>query len=260
MTGWDDPNIQHKGAVQQILDAREKASTAVSEARQYSLSTTDPHLAAVNGGKDAALAIGCSQAVVDYLLELRPYRHQSTNWNVDFGDIELPKSVKMRKSAQQRGESPTRTLWLCRQPQVPLTGLSRLIEVVNMTVVYSSNRSKVGASINSGDTLTIDSEQYGTLVVEDRRVWNEVLRGTKTVEEAANHPSVRPQKTTPDEKQSYTPAKPPGAGGYAKKYKVVLPDDQLLRLYEAAEQIAGDVDMLAEIEPPDHSSSGSEAI
>lgn len=255
---YDQPNIQHKGAVQQLLDAREKASTAVSEARKYSLSTADPHLAAVDGGQDAALAIACSQAVIDYLLELRPYRHQSSNWDIDLGGIELPRSVEVKKTAQRRGHPPTRTLWLCRQPHIPLTGLSKTIEIVNMSVLYSSNRPRKDATIDRGGEYRVNTEQYGTLVVDDQRVFEEVLSGDMTTQEAANHPSVRPQNA--DAQESYTPARSTGSGGHTQRYKVVLPDDQLLRLYEAAEQVAGDVDMLAEIELPDHTSTGSGAV
>ena len=261
MSSYGEPNVQHKGAVQQIIDARQTALNAVSQARKLSLSTPHPNLAPTDGDGDAELASACSQAVVDYLLHLRPYRHQSENWNVDFGNIELPKQIEGKPSKRRGGWDKTgQPIWLCRQPQVPLTGLSTIIEVVNMTVVYSSNKRHISGSVTD-DRLKINTEQYGTLVVDDRRLFNQVLSGEAAVEEIADHPSVHPYEPRETEQQSYTPAEPPRNGnGTAKSYKIVLPDDQLLRLFEAADEIAGEVDMLAEIEPPDHSSGGGDAV
>lgn len=258
---YDDPNIQHKDTVRQILAAREKAYNAVSQARKLSLSTPHAHLAPTGGEGGAADAIACSQAVADYLLQLRPYRHQSDSWNVDFGDIGLPKRIQVEREARRRSESKTRPLWLCRQPKIALTGLSTLIDVLNMTVAYSSARPLQPGERDTGDSFKIETDEYGTLVVGNERLFKQVASGAATVDEIAAHPSVHPEDTRGVDEESYTPAEPPRADeGRMKTYKIVLPDDQLLRLVEAADDIAGEVDMLAEIDLPDRNAGGGDAV
>jgi len=257
MSSYGEPSVQHTSTVQQILDARERALNAVSLARKVTLSTPHPNLAATDGGEDAEIASNCSQALVDYLLHLRPYRGQSQNWGIDLGALSLPKSLQDQDSASgwSSSKSPQR-LYICRQPKVRLAGLSDVIEAVNSTVMYSSNK-EVEASMNPVTKNKVKTEN-GELVVEDRRLFHQLLRGEKTVGDVVDHPAVHPPKTHRNE--GYTPAKPPIAGGDSKTFKIVLADDQLLRLFEAADEIAGEVDMLAEIEAPDHSSEGGDAI
>ena len=257
MSSYGEPSVQHTSTVQQILDARERALNAVSLARKVTLSTPHPNLAPTDGGRDAEIASDCSQAIVDYLLHLRPYRAQSQNWGIDLGALNLPESVQddgpNRRGGWGRSTAP---LYLCRQPRVRLGGLSDVINVVNSTVMYSSNR-EIQGSINPQTKNTVETEN-GKLVVEDTRLFRQLLRGEKSIDDVADHRAVHPPKSRRNE--GYTPAKPPLPDGDSKAFKVVLADDQLLRLFEAADEIAGEVDMLAEIEPPDHGSDGGDSI
>jgi hypothetical protein len=256
MSSYGEPSVQHTSTVQQILDARERALNAVSLARKVTLSTPHPNLAATDGGRDAEIASNCSQALVDYLLHLRPYRAQSRNWNIDLGALALPKSVQDDgPSRRGDGGQSGQPLYLCRRPQVRLAGLSDVIDAVNSTVMYSSNRQ--GDASMSRQTKDRVKTESGELVVEDRRLFRQILRGETTIDDVIDHPAVHPPKTT---RADYTPAQPPLPGGDSKTFKLVLSDDQLLQLFEAADEIAGEVDMLAEIEPPDHSSDGGDSI
>ena len=185
MSNFNDPSVQHTNTVQQILDVRERAHKAVSLARKVTLSTTHPNLAATDGGRDADIASDCSQALVDYLLHLRPYRGQSQNWNIDLGALALPESIQ-DDSANGGWDSgkTSHPLYLCRQPQVRLAGLSDVIEAVNSTVMYSSNR-EVEASMNPVTKNKVETES-GELVVENRRLFHQLIRGETTVDELAD--------------------------------------------------------------------------
>lgn len=230
---YDDPNIQHRSTVQQIVDARQRALTAVSEVRQVQIDTPHPNLAPMPSDGEQ-LPILATQAVVDYLLQLRPYRAMSENWGIDFGTIELPKRIGSGQNVF--AENNDGGLWLCRDPHVPVGDVSQLIHALNTDVHYSSNHPP---STAGRDRVT--------------------PRGyTAPGEETTQHTNGE-----------YTPAIPAvddypgdtaGSDGELRSFKLVMGPDRLLTLVEIADEIAGEVDMLAEIELPDHTSGGGDAV
>lgn len=203
MSSYGDPAPEHRNAVSQVSKARQRALNAVSELRQSNIQTPHQNLARVKQNpNDPAepsdeLPIACTQAVVDYLLQLRPYRHTSRNWEVDFGKIVLPESVGSSGSKRRSGGIPG-NLNLQGEQQIPLGNTSEIIEAANTTVCYTS--------VSLGN-------QFGTSTRVKRR-----------------------------------------------RYKVVFSPGTLLKIVELADEIAVEMDMLAELKPPDHSSGGGDAV
>lgn len=203
MSSYGDPAPEHRNAVSQVNEARQRALTAVSEMRKANIRTPHPNLARVKQNPDDPtepsddLPIACTQAVVDYLLQLRPYRHTSENWEVDFGEIVLPESLEAEGS-NRRSDGISGSLTLDGGGAVPLGDTSQIIEAANTTVTYSG----VSAGRSLGSSL--------------------------------NHEQ--------------------------RKYKVVFSAHTLLKIVELADEIAAEMDMLAELEPPDHSTDGGDAV
>lgn len=263
---YDEPKVQHKSTVQQIIDARQRALTAVSEVRQVQINTPHPNLARMSGdGKQ--LPVLATQAVVDYLLQLRPYRKSSQNWDVDFGKIVLPKTLSSDLPGRDRG---TRQLWICRQPEVPASNASELIQALNSDVHYSTNHPDSPTA--KGRTNTVQTRQNGIKVTNvtyritpdtypgtyqvNKNTAQRIREGQITQDEAVEMGLVVDDQD--DETEEYTPAIPEvrnsgagdiaGPGGEVRSYKLVIGPDALLQLVELADEIAAEVDMLAELE------------
>lgn len=197
MSSYGDPEPEHRNAVANVDKARQRALTAVSEVRKANIITPHPNLAPpeveIEHDSTPTLPVACSQAVVDYLLQLRPYRHNSTNWSINFGKITLPKTVDVGSSRRGGSGKPYS---LQGDRVFPLTDASEVIDAVNTTVVY----------------------QYTDLNGD----W--------------------------------------GDDSDTKRYKVVFSPGTLLKIVEVADEIAAEMDMLADEKPPDHSSGGGDAV
>jgi hypothetical protein len=279
MSSYDEPKVQHKNTVQQIIDARQRALTAVSEVRQVQIDTPHPNLAPASGDSKK-LPVVATQAVVDYLLQLRPYRSMSENWGIDFGTIELPKRIG--SGSDVFGESNGADLWLCRDPHVPVRNVSQLIQSLNSDVHYSTNHPPSNA--DTGGVTPRGSTQPTTGCASyhirpdgsnrtyriDEKTFRQVQRGGLTPMEAIDMGLTKVEENTAqEENEQYTPAIPavddhpgdtPGSDGKLKSFKLVMGPDRLLTLVELADEIAAEVDMLAEIDLPDHAAGGGEAV
>jgi hypothetical protein len=266
MSSYDEPKVQHKSTVQQIIDARQRALTAVSEVRQVQINTPHPNLARMSGdGKQ--LPVLATQAVVDYLLQLRPYRKSSQNWDVDFGTIDLPKTVSSDIPGRGRG---SQQLYICRQPKVPATNASQLIQALNSDVHYSTNHPNSSTTTTGNNTVQarqtgakvttvtyrISPDTYPGTYQVSQETAKRIRQGQITEAEAVEKGMIVDNQD--DKTEEYTPAIPEvrnnGAGdisgpnGEVRSYKLVVGPDALLQLVELADEIAAEVDMLAELE------------
>lgn len=198
MSSYGAPAPEHRNAVSSVNKARQRALNAVSEARQSNITTPHPNLAppevAVEHDSSPSLPVMCSQAVVDYLLQLRPYRQNSENWNINFGEITLPETVSI--GSNRRGDGGVKVYRLQGDGVFPLTNATEVIGAVNTTVLYQ--------------------------FIDLSASWN-------------------PSHDT-------------------NQYKVVFSPGTLLKIVEVADEIAAEMDMLAELEPPDHNASGGDAV
>ena len=262
--GYNDPDPASQNAIRQINDARHRALKAVSEMRQADITQPHRNLSPAQDGSKS-LPVVCSQAVVDYLIHLRPYRHQSQNWGIDFGTVQLPKQIAQGKS-KRLGQSSTKPpLWCCHQPEIPVSNASELIQAVNNTVYYSTNK-------QSSENNTPGSDKHKlrlpdrVLLFDDIDDMEAVMGGSVSAEEALSFGMAITLQEEKQKESQYEPAVPwvsrrrSNTGGSVKAYKVVFPSDRLLQIVEHADEIAAEMDMLADIEPPDHSATGAGAV
>lgn len=274
---YQEPKPEHRNALAQIDDARQRALRAVSELRKREVQSPHPNLTPARRNGES-LPVLSTQTVADYLLQLRPYRANSRKWQVDFGTIELPTEIAGSPDGRLGGGAST-PLYLCRQPEVPLRNVSQLIEALNMDICYSTNKPSNGSTSSSLEGRRVDGIP-GTVHVEyridppnypgkhevDEKTYRAIQRGAITLDEAVEMGAT--DGDAADEDEGYTPAIPSveksagrsrGKSGELKKFKFVFGPDRLLRLVETADEVAAEMDMLAEFEDPDYVSGGGDA-
>ena len=236
MSDYGSPDADHTAALTAVDEARQDALTAVSEMRQHGAPPHHPNLAPTDGQKE--LATICTQKVVDYLLQLRPYRENSQNWNTDLGTLHLPKELGTPGSKRRSG-GVTQNLWLCRQPEIPLRNVSEVIKAANMTVQYSTMR---------GEQFSPTPTAGGMTVVTS---------------------SEQQQQQQEDRESNYVPAKPAtsssaglgrGSSHETKPFNLVFSDRTLLELVELGDEVAAEIDILIELEAPDYESGSQGAV
>jgi len=276
MSDYGSPDPEHTAALAAVDEARQEALRAVGEMRQFGPPPHHPNLAPADGA-EKTLASMCTQKVVDYLLQLRPYRTSSQNWGVTLGTLELPTRLDTG-SSNRRGGGQKRDLWLCRQPEIPLNDVSHVIEAANMSVQYSTCRQTRPTTSPAKKTpkpiLKTGTEEYGRLKFDDQESLLSVAFGSKSVEAAIKQGVARPAPDNePDESQSdndsYTPAVPVsnnksglkrGVSHNTKSFNIVFESQTLLTLVEIADEVAAEIDLLIELDAPDFESGGQGAV
>lgn len=264
----DDPN--NRSALEQVNEARERATSAVSEMRQRGTPNHHPNLAPADQGQKV-LATVATQSVADYLLQLRPYRATSNGWDVNFGGVELPKEIS-RGQAPGRSEAELPSLWCCQQPFVPIRNVSELIKAANMSVRYSTAKAPQSpAQVGSGrgsstSTYTVRTKNYGEVRLRDQSAFNSVVSGAMSVKKAIEAGlAVTDEKNDAPEEPGYIPADPNvdnstgdtrGRDGVVRTYNLVFPARTLLRFVEVADEVAADMNLLIEFETPAEQDGG----
>lgn len=266
--GSTDPN--HTTALSDLHEARKEALYAVSEMRQFGTTSHPPFLSPADGD-DKTLATVCTQKVVDYPLQLQPYRDNSQNWDVDLGGIEIPKKINTGKRKRRSGGQKA-DLWLCRQPKIPMRDMSDVISVANTTVQYSSNRpDRSDSPLTGKNTYHLRTgTEYGELVFTDRRAFEAVASGQMTYQQAFDTgAAIQKGEVESTGSEGYTPAIPSntnsaglnrGSSHKTRSFNIVFPADILLQLVELADEVAAEIDTLIEIDNPDYESDGRGAV
>lgn len=291
MSNFGDPGPGHRNALDAVNEARQKALTAVSKMRQAGPPPHLPNLAPADD-EEPALATIATQAVVDYLIQLRPYRSHSSTWNVSFGELRLPEQIGGEEPPGRLGKSTNpRALHICRNPSFYVENVSDFVEVANATVSYSSElRSDPGAGdwqprngsafnqpwndTNTGDVCdqwTLETEKYGTLRFTDKDRLNALLKGEISVDEAAQfaEPADQPDTDDTDEGDDLVlgdpnvrsvPGDTRGRDPEVKSFKLVFPADDLQRFLQLGDDVAAELDVLADLEAPDHAAGPGGAV
>jgi len=276
MSGFGDPSPQHQNALSAVDEARQRALGAVSEMRQRGTSGHHPNLAPA-GGEDPPLASLCTQAAADYLLQLRPYRANSRSWEVDMGGVELPTEIPGGTS-NRLGKKRKPPLYLCRQPVVPIRNVSDLIDAANMTVQYSTKKSPPehpgSSALDSGSRWVAETEDHGEVEFRDKSAWKAVASGALSVQEALDTGIAISEEQLDDnvehaEQDKYVPADPNvgevsgrarGPDHKVRTYNLVFPAGTLLRFVQLADEVAAELDLLADLESPDYEPGGGGAV
>ena len=269
MSDYGSPEPNHTAALAAVDEARQEALAAVSERRQYGASPHHPNLAPADGEK--TMASICTQKVVDYLLQLRPYRENSQKWNLDLGTLTLPTQINIDGNNRRSGRG-SRTMWLCRQPEIPLNNISNVINAANKTVQYSTNKGEQSTAFTPpGGTqfrLRTTSER-GEFVFNDERTLAKTLSGEMEYDEARARGGAIRERDLEEKTRDYVPATPAsngspglsrGSSTKTKSFNIVFGDQTLLELVEIADEIAAEIDILIELDAPDFESGGQGAV
>jgi hypothetical protein len=215
MSNYGGADPAHRNALSAVNDARQKALDAVSKLKQMGPRPHPPYLAPADGDVPADATIA-TQAVVDYLMQLRPYRSGSAVWNVSFGELLLPQTIPgddppgRTSSAMMGFGGGARKLYICRPPKLFIENVSDFVDVANLTVQYSTERQHDPGSQSTNRTLTGDeaavlgaryggdyvtdhttsvkitlqTEEYGDLTFDDVETAKAVVQGSLSPSEA----------------------------------------------------------------------------
>jgi hypothetical protein len=220
MSGYGDPGPGHRNAIDAVAEARQTAIKGVSEMRKAGPRPHHPRLAPA--GDEPALATMATQAVVDYLMQLRPYRGHSASWDVSFGELQLPADIQeSSKAAMGWDRTPSRRLHVCRQPTFYVENVSDFVEVANMTVQYSSKiRRRPGStSEETADSLTLGDPNVQSRAGRDR-----------------------------------------GRTHTVKSFNLVFGAGELQKFLQLGDDVAAELDVLADLEAPDHAAAPGGAV
>lgn len=215
MSNYGGADPAHRNALSAVNEARQKALDAVSKLKQMGPPAHHPYLAPADGDLPADATIA-TQAVTDYLMQLRPYRSGSAVWDVSFGELHLPQTVPgddppgRTSSAMMGFGGGARKLYICRHPKLFIENVSDFVDVANLTVQYSTKRRRDSDSQPTNRTLTADeaavigaryghdyvtehttsvkitlqTEEYGELTFDDVETAEAVVQGALSPSEA----------------------------------------------------------------------------
>jgi hypothetical protein len=159
------------------------------------------------------------------------------------------------------------------------------VEVANMTVQYSSKiRRGPGSTGNPGggtsalnqpttnnvDRWTVGTEQYGTLAFEEKRhvrglmtgdlTLTEALQFAEVVEEEADEEEADDRVTLGDPNVASHPGDTRGRDPEVKSFKLVFNASGLQRFLTLGDDVAAELDVLADLEAPDHAATPGGAV
>lgn len=133
MSSYNDPSQGHTEAIKQLSESR---ATVRHYIRQLNAdgpaSGFHPNL--VESDKTPTPYSVATAALVDYLLQLRPYRDSSPAWNEGLGAVTLPETFT--KNSDVFGEPGDSTYEIQIDPVQELPSLSHVINIASMEVVY----------------------------------------------------------------------------------------------------------------------------
>jgi hypothetical protein len=280
MSQFGEPGPGHRNALDAVAEARQTALSAASKMRQAGPPPHHPNLAPASD-EEPRLATIATQAVVDYLMQLRPYRNHSSTWNVSFGELQLPETMPGEKNPAEswnnKGRGPD--LYICQNPTFYVQNVSDFVDVANMTVQYSSQtrtprgRGDWEPEPNPGSitkAVEISTEEYGTLRFTDKERARELLFGDLSPTAALEYAELADEDDTTDtEEDSVTlgdpnataaPGDTRGRDPQVESYKLVFPPGELLRFVQLGDDVAAELDVLADLEAPDHAAGPGGAV
>ena len=242
MSSYDSPDAGHRNALAQLSEDRKRCMEFFSAIRENTPNTFHTHLVAQPASASEQTLVKTNQAVAQYLLQLHPYRTDSERWEIDLGSVRIPEHVPGIRS-KRRSASTAPRLRICRMPSVRLTSLSDVIAAINMTVTYSQNFSPESAVTAprgtevrvGGRSVHVGDETLEAWLAGDVSDAELIERGRLAAEESRSE-------------DTFEPARPAGDGQQSRSFKFVFPSDMLLGLVEHADEIAAEMDMLADIE------------
>lgn len=222
----DDQSQEHKTAISQLAKARERALEAVHAVRAENMDRASTNL--IQQAATPHIAAEATQSVCDYLTHLRTFSHNSEHWQTELGVIQLPKTIEASSPGRKRG---TEGVYRCTQmPYLNITDMAAAIRAGNVEIVYS--RSGSGGVEFQGQTQKVFYRVGGRdLTKKGLKQFNEGEPINECDTRGGLQTDFRPAPRSDDEQH----------------YQFVYTADELLLLYEIADNVADEANKLGDI-------------
>jgi hypothetical protein len=139
VSSFDDPTPGHREAISQLAETRSTVRRKLLEINASGGGSGGPHhnlvpptVTDADGKERSNLPTDrtiATAALSDYILQLRPYRRQSRNWEHSIGAIELPRRVE---------DGDDRFFEIAMDPTVEIHTLGDVLECAGLRVPYEA--------------------------------------------------------------------------------------------------------------------------
>jgi len=147
MAKYDEPSAGHKTALRQLGESRKQVLELIRQLDSTASGTAGPHPNLTPVSEAPTARTMATASLADYVLQLRPYRHQSNAWHNPIGSLSVPKRFATPKPADP---SADRFFTLVDDAQLELESLSDLMDLAGRKMTYRSQ--KVGKNNIGFDT------------------------------------------------------------------------------------------------------------
>lgn len=150
MSSYDDPSPGHRTAVRELADSRAQVLSLIRQLNSGESTDSGPHQNLIPLSETPSHRTVATASLADYILQLRPYRHQSDHWVGSLGSVSLPERFPAPKPGSPDED---RFFDLEGTPEIVIETLSDVMDLAGLTVTYSAP--KVGKN-----RFGVDSRQY----------------------------------------------------------------------------------------------------
>jgi hypothetical protein len=244
MSSRSGDSPEHRSAIQQLATARERALDTIHVLRSSSPDLASTNLIEIGTNRrephPSAEATAC---IADYLSHLKPHVVDTKGWQESIGLIEIPK--KIEGSSHRRGHSGG-YYYCTRMPYLNINNMEAAIRGANLEVPYakSSGRATFDGAKNVENIYIIDNHALTEAGYQQHQ------NGTPISE--CEHKKEPPMA---DDGLIYanpiSDFEPAPRAADEEKYQFVFTLSQLIELYDIADTLATNADLLADIKTPD---------
>ena len=237
--GGDSP--EHRSAIQQLATARERALDTIHVLRSSSPDLASTNLIEIGTNRrephPSAEATAC---IADYLAHLKPHVADTKGWQESIGLIEIPKSIEGSSSGLRRGSSGQ--YYCTRMPYLNINNMGAAIRAANLEVPYSKDGGR--ATFDGGQKV----EKY---YIVDRHALT--VTGHQQYQNGTPIGECEHRKEPPMANDGLiyadpiTDFEPASRSDDEEKYQFVFTLQQLIELYDNADTLATQADLLADI-------------
>lgn len=223
----DERSPEHRSAVSQMANARERALETIHAVRAESMDRASTNL--IRTAATPHIAAEATQSVCDYLTHLRTFAGQSEHWNSKLGVVEIPEAIEVSAAGLKRGVDG---IYRCtRMPYLNINDMGAAIRAGNAEIVYARG------SGGGNEKLDISSDDIYRVEGHDLTAagFRQYQQG-ESVEDCEHRGGLK------------TEFEPASRGEDEQHYQFVYTAKQLLLLYEIADNVADEAGKLGDIE------------
>jgi hypothetical protein len=245
---YDDRDTpEHRSAIKQLAAARQRALDSIHAVRAGDHNRRSANLIEVPDqpvrGDHAHPMAEATGNVCNYLVHLKPFGLGSKRWQTGLGVIDILKKTEKDKPGLHRGSIQYKCT---RMPYLNINDMNAAIRAGNLQVFYARD--------SGGATFTPKRQRQNDICrVEGHDLTPAGYQQLQSGTDIAECEHARGQSLNTD-------FEPASRGDDEVAFKFVYTADQLLTIYEVADEIAAAEDLLANIDTPDHNPGGKGAV